>query len=58
MDNHLLSGRMVMVICALKEVLRVLTWGDWAGRSKRDVMAGAEITGRGKGRHSGHRRVN
>ena len=49
---------MVMVICALKEVLRVLTWGDWAGRSKRDVMAGAEITGRGKGRHSGHRRVN
>lgn len=28
-----------MVICALKEVLRVLTWGDWAGRSKIDVMA-------------------
>ena len=27
-----------MVICALKEVLRVLTWADWAGRSKLDVM--------------------
>lgn len=29
---------MVIVICALKEVLRVLTCADWAGRSKLDVM--------------------
>lgn len=27
-----------MVICVLKEVLRVLTWADWAGKSELDVM--------------------